>query len=253
MFDWRLISAEVLKLRHRRGMLAISILLTLGLSLVVFAVMGIQHASNPARYGPAGGEESYSNALSTLTVMAFVVGTIVGATAGTQDIESGVFRDLAATGRSRAALFGARVMGAWAIALPILAAMMAAQGILGIVLADAAPGPHTGTIVAATAAILIAGALSAAVAVGLSALVGSRGTAIGGLLAFFLAIQPLLSLMGFLGTVRQGLPLVAIDRIGHMPGPNDVSIALGTAIAVPIAWCILTLALGAWKTATREI
>lgn len=253
MLDSRLISAEILKLRHRRGMLAIAILLTVGISLTVFAVMGIQHASNPARYGPAGGETNYTNALTTLTVMAFAVGVIVGATAGTQDIESGVFRDLAATGRSRRALFGARVMGAWAIVLPILATMMAAQGILATVLADTAAGPYTSTIVAATAGVLAAGALSTAVAVGLSTLAGSRGAVIGGLLAFFLAIQPVLSLIGFLGDLRQGLPLVAIDRIGHFPGPNDVPIALGTAIAVTIAWTVATLALGAWKTATREI
>jgi hypothetical protein len=253
MFDLRLISAEVLKLRHRRGMLAVAILLTLGLVLIVFAVTGIQHASNPARYDPAGGEMSYRNALGFLTIMALSVGVIVGATAGTLDIESGVFRDLAATGRSRRALFGARAMGAWAIVLPILATTMAAQGILSIALADSVAAPDASTIVAGTAAVLVAGALSTAVALGLSALVGSRGAVIGVLLAFFLAIDPLLSLIGFLGDVRQGLPVIAIDRIGQIPPPGDVTIALGTAIAVAIAWSVATLGLGAWKTATREI
>jgi ABC-2 family transporter protein len=253
MLDPRLISAELLKLRHRRGMLAIAILLTVGIVLLVFAVTGIQHAGNPAKYRPAGGEVSYTNGLGFVLLMALVVGVIVGGTAGTQDIESGVFRDLAATGRSRLALFAARVIGAWTIVLAILAATAAAMGVLSIALADSAATPHAATLIAGTAAILVAGALSASMTVGVSALVGSRGPVIGVLLAFFLAIDPLLSLLGFLGAARQGLPAVAIDRIGHIPIPGNVAVALGTAIAVAIAWGITTLGVGAWKTTTREI
>jgi hypothetical protein len=80
MPDLRLISAEVLKLRRRRGMLAVAILLTLGLVALVFAVTGVQHASNPAKYNPAGGAHSYRDALTVLTMMALVVGAIVGGT-----------------------------------------------------------------------------------------------------------------------------------------------------------------------------
>ena len=151
------------------------------------------------------------------------------------------------------ALFAARVIGAWTIVLAILAATATAIGVLSIALADSAPAPHAATLIAGTAAILVAGALSAAMTVGLSALVGSRGVVIGVLLAFFLAIEPLLSLVGFLGDARQGLPAVAIDRIGHTPIPGNVEVALGTAIAVAIAWGITTLGVGAWKTTTREI
>jgi hypothetical protein len=100
-----LISSDVLKLRRRRGMLAISLLLTAGLMAVAFVVMAVQHGGNPARYGPAGGLGNYQDDIGVVALMALVVGTIIGATAGTQDIESGVFRDLAATGRSRMALF----------------------------------------------------------------------------------------------------------------------------------------------------
>ncbi len=253
MLDLRLISAEVLKLRRRRGMLAIAVLLTLGLVLLVFAVMGVQHASNPDAHGPAGGLQNYRDGLGVLVTMALVVGAIVGGTAGTQDVESGVFRDLAATGRSRLSLFGARVTGAWAIVLPILAAAMAAMGGLAFAMAGSLPSPDAETIVAGTVAVLVAGALSTAMAVGLSALVGSRGPVIGILLAFFLAIQPLLAAIGFLGAVRQGIPVLFIGRIGHMSGQPGVEIALGTAIAAAVAWTVVTLGLGAWKTTTREI
>ena len=148
--------------------------------------------------------------------MALIVGTIIGATAGTQDIESGVFRDLAATGRSRMALFASRVAGAWAVVLPILAvtAGLAAAGCVALAGSLAAPG--AGAIAAGTAAVLVAGALSAAVAVGVSALVGSRGPVIGIMLAFYLAVQNLLLAMGFLGGVRQIVPDAAIHRIGDL-------------------------------------
>ena len=59
-----------------------------------------------------------------------VAGAIVGATAGAADIEAGVFRDLVATGRSRLALFFARVPGAWAIVLPMLALAVALAAVL---------------------------------------------------------------------------------------------------------------------------
>ena len=97
MIDPRLISAEMLKLRRRRGMLSIALLGTLGSMLIGFTVLVIQHNSNAARYGPAGGLANYQGAIDFLSLMALVAGAIIGATAGTQDIESGVFRDLAAT------------------------------------------------------------------------------------------------------------------------------------------------------------
>jgi hypothetical protein len=247
-----LVSAEFLKLRRRRGMLAIAILLTLGIVLLVFAVTGIQHASNPAKYGPAGGAKNWADGLETLALLASVIGVIVGGTAGTQDIESGVFRDLAATGRSRMALFGARVAGTWAIVLPILAVTMAVMGGLCFALAGSAATPAASALAAGTIGVLVAGAVTSAIAVGLSALVGSRGTVIGILLAFFLALDPLLMQVGFLGQARDAIPMVAFERIGHMGG-GDLQAALGTAIAVSLAWVAATLGLGAWKTATREI
>jgi hypothetical protein len=253
MPDLRLIAADVLKLRRRRGMLAISLLLTLGLMAIAFVVMAIQHGSNPARYGPAGGLENYREDIGIIALMGLVVGAIVGATAGTQDIESGVFRDLAATGRSRLALFASRAVGAWVIVLPMLAltAGLAAAGCS--VLAGSLAAPGGAALIAGTAAVLASAALSTAMAVGLSALVGSRGPVIGILLAFFLAVQPLLEAMGFLGNLRHGIPEVAVNRIGDLQVGPVGPVALGVAIAVVVAWSAVALSLGAWRTKTREI
>src|SRR2546423_13579171 len=100
MFDLRLIRAEVLKLRRRRGVLALSAGITAGAMLLAYAVTGIRHLSDPAKHGPAGGLDNYQSGMSFLAMMVIVMGAIVGSTAGAQDLESGVFRDSAATGRS---------------------------------------------------------------------------------------------------------------------------------------------------------
>src|SRR3954447_22188965 len=206
MPDLRLIVADVLKLRRRRGMLSLTLLGTLGIVALVFAVTSIQHATNPGKYGPAGGLDTYRDAITVVGLLALVAGVIVGGTAGTQDVESGVFRDLAATGRSRTALFLSRALGALAVVMPILliTALAAAAG--STALRGDLPAPHADNLIAGTAPGLAAGALSAAVAVGMSAVVGSRGPVIGILLAFFVGISPLLQAIRFLGHTP---PLVA--------------------------------------------
>jgi hypothetical protein len=252
MFDLRLIRADALKLGRRYGMLAISLLLTTGIALLVFTVTAIQHASDPIKNGAAGGLHNYQNAIGFLGVMVFIVAAIVGSTAGAQDLETGVFRDLAATGRDRVALFGSRIGGAMTIVLPITLLVAAVAGVGSVVLAGSLPTPDAGAFTSGTLALLASGALGCTVAVGLAALVGSRGPVIAMLLAFELAISPLLSSVGFLGGVRQAIPSNALDRIAAGPHPT-IPMALGTAIVVLLAWAAAAFAGGAWRTRTREI
>jgi ABC-type transport system involved in multi-copper enzyme maturation permease subunit len=251
MFDLRLIGAEVLKLRRRRGMLALVTAITLGAIVLAFTVMTIQHADNPAKYGPAGGLSSYRDAIEVLLVLTIVAGAIVGSTAGAQDIESGVFRDLVATGRSRIALFGARVTGAWAIIVPVAAIAAAAAGIGAVALKGSAVAPTASALVEGTAAVLGAGMVSSAVAVGLCALVGSRGPVIAIMLGFTLALAPVLASMTFLGDVRYALPNTALNNLAHTTKTLHTTIAV--AIAVLAGWVAAAFAAGAWRTQTREI
>jgi hypothetical protein len=90
-------------------------------------------------------------------------------------------------------------------------------------------------------------------AVGLSVLVGSRGPLIGILLAFYLAVQPLLVGIGFLGDVRQVIPEAALHRIGDVTPPGGVEVSLVVAIVGLLGWAAVALVLGAWRTNTREI
>jgi len=252
MFDPRLIHADALKLGRRYGMLAISLFLTVGTTLIAFGVTGVEHASNAVAHGPAGGLHNYHGAIGFLTVMVFVVATIVGSTAGSQDIETGVFRDLAATGRNRIALFGSRISGALVIVLPIVALTAALTAGFSVALAGSLAAPSVGAIVGGTLALVASAVLGCAVAVGLAATVGSRGPVIAMLLAFELAISPLLSQISFLGPVRQALPSNALDRIANAPHLT-IPMALVTSIVVVAAWAAAAFAAGAWRTRTQEI
>lgn len=252
MFDLRLIRADALKLRRRRGMLALSIAMTFGILALVYTVTGIQHATNASHYGPAGGLKNYKDSMYLMTLLMLVVGAVIGATAGAQDLESGVFRDLAATGRSRLALFGARVPGSWTIVGPIALLVSTAAAIASFAFAGGLATPGTAAIFAATVGVLAAGMLSAAVSVGLAALTGSKAAVIATVLAFVLAIAPLLDGLGFLGSARNIIPTDALARIGHAPH-QTLHIALFTAIASVICWAAVACAGGARRTQTREI
>jgi hypothetical protein len=252
MFDLRLIRADALKLGRRYGMLAISLFLTLGIAIIVYSVTAVQHLDNAIKHSPAGGLHNYQDSIGFLGLMTFIVAAIVGSTAGSQDIETGVFRDLAATGRSRVALFGSRITGALVILLPIVAVTAAFTAGMSIALAGSLAAPSAAAIISGTLALVASAVLGVTVAVGLAALVGSRGPVIAMLLAFELAISPLLSTIGFLGGVRQILPDNALNRIANAPH-LDVPMALATAIAVLLAWAGAAFAAGAWRTTTHEI
>ncbi len=80
----------------------------------------IQHASDPAKYGPAGGVAgSPTRCACWRLVFGPLAAIMIGIEAGTGDLSAGVFRDLVVTGRSRVALFASRVPAALAAELVV--------------------------------------------------------------------------------------------------------------------------------------
>jgi hypothetical protein len=229
----RLIGAEILKLRRRRGMVVVCALLTVGAMAILFAVLAV--------LGSAG---HFDDAVGVLSMTAAVIGVIVGATAGGADIEAGVFRDLAATGRSRIELLLVRVPGAWALLAPLLLAAVA----IPVVIAT----PDAATIAGSVASVLAAGAVTSTVCVGLAALTGSRGIVIGIALAFQLGVSPLLAQIGALGDARLAIPQIAVSRLSEAAGLT-AEMSIGLAVTILVAWSVAALAAGAWRTTTQEI
>jgi hypothetical protein len=239
----RLISAEVLKLRRRTGMLA----LCGGALLVTVAAYSIANAVD----APHGGLDRFGDAVGILSMLGAVIGVIVGATAGGADLETGVYRDLVATGTPRLRLMAARIPGALALVVPLLLAAIGFEALWCVALSGDDPSPTAGQLLAGVACVVAAGAFTATACVGLAAIAGSRGPVIGIALAVQLGVSPLLAQIEAIGDFRRAIPQIAIARIGDagvLPG-----FTLGLAIAVLIGWLAVLLAAGARRTLTQEI
>ena len=73
-------------------------------------------------YGPAGGYSVYTALVAgVLYIFGFIVAAALGVTAGSADLTEGMFRHLVVTGRSRLALYLARIPAGLAIIVPLVA------------------------------------------------------------------------------------------------------------------------------------
>ena len=122
---WGLITTRHLELRKRRGLMAFAAVLTVGLPVIVLGIRLLVHAVDPKSSGPAGSPEVFAFLCNTMAQFGFIMAATLGAAAGTSDLTDGVFRQLVMTGRSRLALYLARVPAGLSILLPLVAAAFA--------------------------------------------------------------------------------------------------------------------------------
>ena len=117
-----MIATRFMELRKRRGLMVALIFVTIGIPTVFLTIRLLAHAFAPKSYGPAGGEDIF-NALvaGVLYVFGFIVAATLGCTAGSVDLTEGMFRHLVVTGRSRLALYLARIPAGLAIVVPLVA------------------------------------------------------------------------------------------------------------------------------------
>jgi hypothetical protein len=251
----RLVNAEFLKLRKRRGLVAATVALSIVPMTVAYAIMAILHAVQPTVHDAAGGAENFANSMNLLGALTIVAGILVGCTVGTGDLGSGVFRELVVTGRSRLTLFAARVPAGLALLLPLIALAFAIAATAATLLAGPLEPPGARLLIDSAGWLALLGALSFALALGVSSLLGSRGTSIGVLLGWLLVAMPLLLQIRSLGSVREGLVGAATERLepsAVLGGPAQVPMSLAAALVVIAAWAIVPLTLGAWRTSGRD-
>jgi hypothetical protein len=115
---WGMVTTRFMELRRRRGLMIALVAVNIGLPVVFLAFRLASHAVDPRAYGPAGG---YSIFTTLVAGVLFIFGFIVAAAAGSVDLAEGMFRHLVITGRSRMALYLARIPAGLAIVLPIVA------------------------------------------------------------------------------------------------------------------------------------
>ena len=255
----RLVSGEFLKVRKRRGLAALTALLTVGAVVFAGGVLAVLHVAEPAKYGAAGGLGNLANAAYILSVLGAVAAVLVGATMGAGDLQAGVFRDLVATGRSRLALFTARIPGGLVLLWPLVAVSWAATCAGSVLLAGPNPQPGLAVMIEGGLWVLLATAVSYLMALGLASLAGTRSATVGILLAWQFAVTPLALGVAKLGVLREGLLTAGLDRMipaGLLPGarPDPVSPHMSIMLTVTViaAWAVVPLVAGAWRTCTRD-
>ena len=118
----RMIATRFMELRRRRGLMIALVAVNIGLPTLFLVIRLISHAVAPRSYGPAGGYDIYSHLTTgVMYIFGFIVAATLGCTAGTVDLNEGMFRHLVVTGRSRLALYLARIPAGLAIVVPLVA------------------------------------------------------------------------------------------------------------------------------------
>ncbi|MDQ4030685.1 MAG: hypothetical protein M3168_06545 [Actinomycetota bacterium] len=250
----RLVRADFLKLRKRRGLVLASVALTVGPMLVAYGVLTWLHGSDPAQHGPAGGIANFTQAVAILGKLGAIAAVLVGVTAGAGDLGAGVFRELVVTGRSRLQLFLARIPAGLALLLALVAVAYAVPATASVTLAAADEAPDAGLLLHTGGVVVLGTAVSFALALGVASVIGSRAIAIALLLGWQLAVSPLLLALSQLGSLRVAVLDAAIERLAPeklFVQPSIAMSATGAAIVVA-AWVVVPLAFGAWGTSTRE-
>jgi hypothetical protein len=119
---WGMITTRFMELRKRRGLMIALIAVNVGIPVIFLGVRLISHAVDPKSYGPAGGYSIFTTLVTGfMYVFGFIVAAVVGCTAGSVDLTEGMFRHLVITGRSRLALYFARIPAGLAIVISIVA------------------------------------------------------------------------------------------------------------------------------------
>ncbi|MGZ8698191.1 MAG: hypothetical protein ACXWZ1_12635, partial [Gaiellaceae bacterium] len=176
-------------------------------------------------------------------------------TLGAGDLGAGVFRELVVTGRSRLALFAARVPAGLALLLPIVGAGFAITATGSIVFSGSLDAPSASLLAGSAAWLGLVTALAMVLALGVSSTVGSRGTTIGIVLGWQIVAAPVLVQIKTLGALREGLVGAATDNLAPaalFEGSPKVSMSIGAAVLVIVAWTVVPLAVGAWRTCRRD-
>jgi hypothetical protein len=254
-----LVRSDLLKLRKRRSLSLVVGLLTIGAIVITYTIMELLHVSSSAKHGVAGGIMNLGHGAFLIAVLGTAAAAIVGSTAGAADLDAGVYRDLVVTGRSRLALFASRLIGGLAYLLPFVAVAYAAASVISVTLRGSLPAPSVHLMVVTGLWTLLGVTVYYVLAVAVAALTGSRSYTIGIVLAWTLALTPIISSISALGIVRELTPGAALGRIGPSAlretlsqGPV-VHMSIAAAIAVLLGWTIVLLTAGSWRDTHRDV
>ena len=257
----RLVTADVLKLRRNRGLLATALALSVGTVILYFAVLELRHE------GRLGGAHALTTG-STLLGMYFgsFAAILVGTEAGTMDSSSGVFRDLVATGRSRAALVLARVPAAVLVAVTLnLAGFVLTSG-ASVLFRGPDPAPDLALVLQSAGWVVLATVVTTSLAVGVASLTRSRALSLTSVIALQTIVTGIVYSARFLGSAREAMPMIALTHLrpgvdygsrAHPGSPNalpgyELPMPTVVAVLVLLAWAVVPVVVGVRHTVTRD-
>ena len=267
---WPLINTRLLELRKRRTLMIVTAAFTVGLPVIFYAVRLAYHLGNPARYAPAGAPDAFATIGTLMGEFGFIIAATLGATAATADLTDGMFRHLVITGRSRLALYLARIPAGLSILLSLAAAGFTVAclvtAFLGGPQAASAAGVSAGDMIRSGLWLELYLVIGFMVGLGLGSLMGQRTVPVILLVVLEIIITPVLAdhpLPYFLNGERLVVG-VAMDQLkpaalagGTSVGPSGGLMHLPpmptwAMITVIAGWIVGWSALGAWKMATRD-
>ncbi len=265
--SWPLISAKFLELRKRRTLVTVTVAFTIALPVLFYGFRLAFHLADPARYAPAGAPNAFANAGSLMDEFGFIVAVTLGATAGTTDLTDGMFRHLMITGRSRLALYLARIPAGLSILLSLAAAGFTVACLVTAFLGSPhAASVSAGDMVRSGLWLELDLLIGFTVGLGLGSLMGQRTVPVILLIVLGIIITPVLAdhaLPYFVngerlvvGVAMDQLKPAALAGGTHIgPGPGALHMPpmpTWAMITVIAGWIIGWSAIGAWKMATRD-
>ncbi len=257
----QMIAADVLKLRRHRPTMAAAAALSVGVTTLYLAFILARHG------GSLPGSQTLADGTSLMGLFfGSFAAILIGTEAGTMDVASGVFRDLAATGRSRTALFLTRIPAAVAVALAFTLGGLAIAVAAAFAFHGTAPAPGAGLVFQSAGWVVLATAVVTTVSVGIGSLTGSRAITLIAIIGWQTIATGMLYLAAFLGAARDLVLLIALSRflpgqaIGTRAHPGSsnalynykLAMPIGVAALVILAWMVIAALAGAWRTRTRD-
>jgi len=266
-----LIGAKLLELRKRRTLMTVTVAFTVALPVIFYGIRLAYHLGDPARYAPAGAPNAFATAGTLMDEFGFIAAVALGATAGTADLTDGMFRHLVITGRSRLALYLARIPAGLSILLSLAAVGFTVACLVTAFLsspqAAGAITPSPGAMAGAGLWLELDLLIGFTVGLGLGSLMGQRTVPVILLIVLEIIITPALAghvLPHFLDGERLVVG-VAMDQLkpAALAGGTRIGPGGGGALQIPpmptwamisviVGWIIGWSAIGAWKMTTRD-
>jgi len=266
-----LIGAKLLELRKRRTLMTVTVAFTVALPVIFYGIRLAYHLGDPARYAPAGAPNAFATAGTLMDEFGFIAAVALGATAGTADLTDGMFRHLVITGRSRLALYLARIPAGLSILLSLAAVGFTVACLVTAFLsspqAAGAITPSPGAMAGAGLWLELDLLIGFTVGLGLGSLMGQRTVPVILLIVLEIIITPALAghvLPHFLDGERLVVG-VAMDQLkpAALAGGTRIGPGGGGALQIPpmptwamisviAGWIIGWSAIGAWKMTTRD-